>query len=79
MKGGKESSLLPSLGKGGMVAILGVGLLPPVQGNQCWESKAGGLKVVFEGQPWEENNRHLERFQCWHLQYCSSYRCVLLL
>lgn len=48
-EGGKESSLLPSLGKGGMVAILGVSLLPPVQGNQCWESKAGGLKVVFEG------------------------------
>lgn len=43
-EGGQESSLLLSLGKGGKVAMLGVDLLPPVQGNQCWYS----LKVVFE-------------------------------
>lgn len=32
----EDSSLLLSLGKDGKVAMLGVGLLPPVQGNQCW-------------------------------------------
>lgn len=48
-EGSEESSLLLFLGKGGKVAMLEVGLLPPVQGNQCLKSKAGGLKVVFEG------------------------------
>lgn len=56
--------------EGAKVAMLGVGLLPPEQGNPRWQSKAGGVKVVFEGN--RVGGEHLGRVHCWHLQYCSS-------
>lgn len=67
-------------GKGGKAAMPGVGWLPAVQGNQCW-CRAGlvAQRLCLREIQQEDSNRHLERFQCCHLQCCSSYTCVLLL